>query len=244
MIAPRSLLRLCQCLCKVTKGPNSTCSYSSLLNLPFTGHLSVPDRNLDYHTLVLVRQQQATPRHQSRRHCACVPSFSPNPSPNFHNIKTNSSTMNGEIVPEGYWMCCSCNSPNIVELAESKCPACGHDKGNCCAQPGDPKPIPESCYTMSFPSAQATDPYSRSQPHSPDYSRCCRPNADDSYHIQSSDWGTRYPNATLPGATQHPDGTDVWNCCGCSANNLTANSPDRCPVCSHYRCGYCTVGHA
>ncbi|KAF2139077.1 uncharacterized protein K452DRAFT_337933 [Aplosporella prunicola CBS 121167] len=36
---------------------------------------------------------------------------------------------------------------------------------------------------------------------------------------------------------------DVWVCCQCQGENLVQNAPQRCPLCQHYRCGYC-VGSA
>ena len=35
---------------------------------------------------------------------------------------------------------------------------------------------------------------------------------------------------------------DVWICCQCRSPNHIANSPERCPVCSHYRDSYCRIG--
>lgn len=35
---------------------------------------------------------------------------------------------------------------------------------------------------------------------------------------------------------------DVWTCCQCKGNNLIANAPERCPLCSHTRCSRCPTG--
>lgn len=35
---------------------------------------------------------------------------------------------------------------------------------------------------------------------------------------------------------------DVWICCQCGSSNHTANSPERCPICSHFRDSYCRTG--
>ena len=32
---------------------------------------------------------------------------------------------------------------------------------------------------------------------------------------------------------------DLWICCQCNSENLTCNSPERCPVCDHLRCESC-----
>ena len=35
---------------------------------------------------------------------------------------------------------------------------------------------------------------------------------------------------------------DVWTCCQCRSSNHIANSPERCPICGHFRDSYCRIG--
>ena len=35
---------------------------------------------------------------------------------------------------------------------------------------------------------------------------------------------------------------DVWTCCQCRSPNHDASSPERCPICGHFRDSYCVTG--
>ncbi|OCK82503.1 hypothetical protein K432DRAFT_472008 [Lepidopterella palustris CBS 459.81] len=42
-----------------------------------------------------------------------------------------------DIVPPDMWICSACNGPNLIELAEERCPVCEHVRCPACKGPGD-----------------------------------------------------------------------------------------------------------
>jgi rubrerythrin len=43
-------------------------------------------------------------------------------------------------IPHDLWVCDICHGPNLIAIAPSQCPVCGHTRSSCCSNPGDPYP--------------------------------------------------------------------------------------------------------
>ena len=133
-----------------------------------------------------------------------------------------------EVVPVDMWICCYCEGGNLLDLANECCPVCGHGQCGSCLGPGqeysvtlavgfttDPLPLAGGAFASSSPSS-SFGRLSASSPHE--------------HHING------FNNATIITNTVE----DVWTCCQCSAENLTANAPERCPICAHFKDDSCT----
>ena len=133
-------------------------------------------------------------------------------------------------VPLDVWVCCQCNGPNLIPLMDEKCPVCGHDRCSMCQSPGNSYNVTSavdlskdalSLATSSFAVPSTSTSFSRIS--------ACSSQEHETNHIDG------FNNASI---ITNMEG-DVWNCCQCNSANLMANSPDRCPVCEHFRCRLC-----
>ena len=131
------------------------------------------------------------------------------------------------IIPQDAWMCCQCNGANVIKL-EDYCPDCGHYRCDACLGPGQSYgDTPAMGFsTDSLPLAGGAFASSSS---GSSFGRLPASSLHE-HHING------FNNATIITNTVE----DVWTCCQCSAENLTANSPERCPICAHYKDDSCT----
>ena len=133
-------------------------------------------------------------------------------------------------MPADIWTCCSCGGENLAALMDERCPICGHEICSTCQPPGDSYNVTLAVGLSTDSPPFATSPFAGPSARS-SFGRlpACSSQEHDTNHTGGLN------NAGVITDMEH----DVWVCCQCKSANLAANSPERCPVCSHYQCSMC-----
>ena len=131
------------------------------------------------------------------------------------------------VVPADMWICCYCNAGNLLETANEYCPVCGHQICSACLGPGETY---NATLAMGFPTDSLPLAGGSFASLSPSSSGRLPASSPHEHHVSGPN------NANIITNTRE----DVWTCCQCHSVNLTANSPERCPVCEHFKGDHCT----
>ena len=170
-------------------------------------------------------------------------------------------------IPGDSWQCCQCRNANLNALADEVCPVCAHAKcGHSCRGPGEKIFDPNLEYgtvlsdgtSTSHVYGQDLEPSSAFSNQASCFDLPCKLDpADDQYtprfHPEGQkEWGISGSEESgllpsVPSSQPIPEAVwtvptqfdDVWTCCECDAANYVENSPDRCPICAHYKCRQC-----
>lgn len=136
-------------------------------------------------------------------------------------------------IPSDVWVCCQCDGANLIPLMDEKCPVCDHDRCSMCQSPGNSYNVTSavdlSKDALSFATSSSAVPST-----SPSFSRISA--------CSFQEHGTNHIGGFNNAGIITNMGDDVWTCCQCDAANYMINSPERCPICAHFKCTMCNVG--
>lgn len=149
------------------------------------------------------------------------------------------------------WTCCHCTTTNLDATAPEACPACQHYRCGYCVSHTGYSIEPARSSTPDCMSKQASKLEGHNlHPSQLQSTRKTSPPPLPNPSIAPSEFSGLGLHLCCPPSEHEMNETvplvssaygDAWICCQCGAANIY-DLAQRCPLCSHDACGYCSVG--